>query len=270
MTYSVLEASAYSGAPVELYEFNRGVDYWRFTSADEDQTWNGQTFVRAALTRSTLDESSEMNKINLEITLSRDNAVADLFRLYPPGDVVTVKIWRRHRGDADAVLVWIGRVLNCEWRGGEAFLHSEPAYTSIRRNALRRHYQRQCPHVLYGAACGINRALFKVAGTVAAIGGNTVQVNAAGGRADGYFAGGFLAWNSAAGVSDNRMVTGHAGVTLTLAAPIVGLAVGDTVDLYPGCDHTLSTCKNTFANTLNYGGWPYIPLKNPFNLQTLY
>jgi uncharacterized phage protein (TIGR02218 family) len=270
MTYSTLEASIYSGQPVELYEFQRGADYWRFTSADEDQTYNAQTFTRAPITRSEIEETSELNRTNLEITVQRDNPVAELFRLYPPGVVVTLKIWRLHRGDTDAVLVWIGRVLNCEWRGGEALLHSEPVYTSIRRNALRRHYQRQCPHVLYGAACGVNQTAFKVIGTVAVISGGTVQVNAAGSHADGHFAGGFIEWNSSAGVSDNRLITDHTSVTLTLAAPIIGLAVGDTVNLYPGCDHTLATCEAKFANHLNYGGWPYIPLKNPFNLQTLY
>jgi uncharacterized phage protein (TIGR02218 family) len=166
--------------------------------------------------------------------------------------------------------VWIGRVLNCEWRGGEAVLHSEPVYTSIRRNALRRHYQRQCPHVLYGAACGVNQTLFKTIGTVANISGSVIQVNAAGGFDDGHFAGGFVEWNSSAGVSDNRLITDHISVTLTLTAPIIGLAVGDTVNLYPGCDHTLSTCKNKFSNNLNYGGWPYLPLLNPFGLTTLY
>jgi len=271
MTYSVYEESAYSGQPVELYEFQRGVDYWRFTSADEDRTYNAQTFTWTPITRSTLDETSELNRTNLEITVQRDNPVAELFRLYPPGAVVTVKIWRLHRGDTDAALVWMGRVLNCEWlAGGEAVLHSEPAYTSIRRNALRRHYQRQCPHVLYGPACRVNQAAFKVTGTVAVLNGSSVQINAAGGYDDGHFAGGFIEWNSSAGVSDNRLITDHTSVTLVMAAPIIGLAVGDTVNLYPGCDHTLNTCNTKFSNHLNYGGCPYIPLKNPFNLQTLY
>jgi uncharacterized phage protein (TIGR02218 family) len=270
MTYDAREGSVYAGNPIELYEFNRGVDYWRYTSGDEDVTYGAQTYARTPIDRSALDETSELNRTNLEITLQRDNPVSDLFRLYPPGDVVTVTIRRKHRDDAEAVVIWVGRVLNCEWRGGEAVLHSEPVYTSIRRNGLRRFYQRQCPHVLYGASCGVTQALYKAPGTVSAISGNTLQVSAAGSFADGYFAGGYVAWLSSAGVSDNRLVTDHAGVTLTLAAAIAGLSVGDPVDLYPGCDHTLSTCQAKFANHANYGGWPYIPTKNPFNLQTLY
>lgn len=270
MTYDARESSAYSGNPVELYEFNRGSSYWRYTSGDEDIAWNAQTWERVPISRTALDETGELNRVNLEITLQRDNPVADLFRLYPPGDIVTVKIWRKHRDDAEAVVIWAGRVLNCEFKGGEAVLHTEPVYTSIRRNGLRRFYQRQCPHVLYGPSCGVNQTLYKASGPVIAISGNTIQVAAAGSFANGYFAGGYVSWLSGAWVTENRLITDHTGVTLTLSAPILGLAVGLSVDVYPGCDHTLSTCQTKFSNHANYGGWPYIPTKNPFNLQILY
>ncbi|HYE35512.1 phage BR0599 family protein [Methylocaldum sp.] len=269
MTYDAREASVCAGNPAELYEFRRGADYWRYTSADEDQAYNSQTYGKTPLTRSDVEELSELNRINLKITLSRDNPVAELFRLYPPGDVVTVTIRRKHRDDAEAIVIWLGRVLNCEWAGAEAVLHSEPAYTSIRRNALRRHYQRQCPHVLYGSACGVNQAAFKISGAVSGVSGSTITVLAADALADGHFAGGFAAYASA-GATENRLITNHAGAVLTLAAPILGLWLGDAVDLYPGCDHTLSTCAAKFSNHLNYGGMPYIPEKNPFNLSTLY
>ena len=43
-----------------------------------------------------------------------------------------------------------------------------------------------------------------------------------------------------------------------------GLKAGDAFEAYPGCDHTLATCAAKFGNQLNYGGFPYIPVKNPF------
>ena len=54
------------------------------------------------------------------------------------------------------------------------------------------------------------------------------------------------------------------GGAVTLSAPIPGLKAGDAFEAYPGCDHTLSTCADKFGNQLNYGGFPYIPVKNPF------
>jgi len=270
MTYDTLERSLYDGAPVELYEFEMGPNRWRYTSADEDQLKDGQTYSKAPLMRSKLEISEELNRASMEIRVRRDNPVADLFRLYPPGAVVTVRIWRRHRGDAEFVLLWYGRILNCEFSSGEAILHSEPALTSLRRNGLRRFYQRQCPHVLYGSACRVAQSSYKVSGAVTVISGTGIEVTEAGTFADGYFDGGLLSWGSGAGVVESRIILGHLGTVLTLAAPVAGLAVGDTVDLYPGCDHTLSTCDGRFGNAENFGGWPYIPGKNPFNGTTIF
>src|SRR3546814_7797331 len=35
------------------------------------------------------------------------------------------------------------------------------------------------------------------------------------------------------------------------------------VILYPGCDHSRATCISKFNNLLNYGGYDFIPVKNP-------
>jgi uncharacterized phage protein (TIGR02218 family) len=40
---------------------------------------------------------------------------------------------------------------------------------------------------------------------------------------------------------------------------IFAVSPGDSFQLLPGCDHTLSTCTNTFQNQLRYGGFPDIP-----------
>ena len=37
------------------------------------------------------------------------------------------------------------------------------------------------------------------------------------------------------------------------------VAVGDTFQLLPGCDHTAATCNGTFDNLARFGGFPYIP-----------
>jgi hypothetical protein len=31
-----------------------------------------------------------------------------------------------------------------------------------------------------------------------------------------------------------------------------------------GCDRTFATCQSKFGNSLNFGGFPWIPVKNPF------
>ena len=46
-----------------------------------------------------------------------------------------------------------------------------------------------------------------------------------------------------------------------LAIPPIGL----DVDWFAGYDHSLAICESKSANVINYGGFPFVPIKNPFN-----
>lgn len=42
------------------------------------------------------------------------------------------------------------------------------------------------------------------------------------------------------------------------------------VYVYPGCNRTIFDCNSTFNNIANYGGFPWIPVVNPFNPVSLW
>jgi uncharacterized phage protein (TIGR02218 family) len=264
MTYNAYETSHQSGAPVELYEFARAAQVWRYTSADSDITYDSKTWSAATMMRNSIEATPEQARNALKVTVQRDNEVADLFRQTAPTEVIALTVRRYHRGDGNAVVIWVGRVLNVEWQGSQAVLNCEPVTASMKRPGLRRLYQRQCPHVLYSAACGVNKAAMAVAGTVGGISGTALTVAAAAGEADGYFAGGYVEWQPESGVFERRFIKKHIGSALTLSVAFDGIAVGQAVTLYPGCDHTTTTCDGKFSNLNNYGGFPHIPTKNPF------
>jgi uncharacterized phage protein (TIGR02218 family) len=267
--YDAYESRRDSGAPVELYEFTLEGSTWRYTSADADQSWGGETFEAVPLGRSEIDESAEINRQNLQITVTVDHPVADLYRMAPPAGMVLLRIRRMHRGDseAEAVIIWMGRVLNCEWSGREAILAAEPLYTSIRAPGLRRMYSRLCPHVLYGTACRANPDAFGSAATVTSVAGLAVQVSGAHSGTAGYWAGGLLAWVDGLGHTRRVAIESHSGSgQIRLIAPLPGLAAGAAVTLWPGCDHTLTSCREKFDNRENFGGFKWIPGVNPFNV----
>ena len=57
------------------------------------------------------------------------------------------------------------------------------------------------------------------------------------------------------------------GGTITLAAPLASgfrLEIGSEITLYPSCDRTTTGC-NLFDNLPNYGGFPHLPGKSPFD-----
>lgn len=272
MTYDAQESSATGGAPIELYLFERGVAAWRYTSAEEPQTHLSQTYTPAPIERGEIGDIADLNRRDLKIDIPHDLAVAQQFIAYPPGEVVTLKIFRLHRTDTDneVRVIWVGRVLSAQWGEQGNTLICEPISTSMKRNGLRRRYGRQCDHVLYGPRCGVAPASYRVQGTVATITGNQFSIAAAAGQADGYFNGGYLWWQLADGRKDARMLIGHVGDLVTLAAVMPAVSVGDAVELYPGCDHTIDLCDSRFGDSDNNGGFMFTPDTNPFGGKTLY
>lgn len=120
-------------------------------------------------------------------------------------------------------------------------------------------YQPSCLHTLYDQGCGLLRTLFLVTGVVGAA-SNAKTINWTNSFATGYFAQGVIKFTSGQNAGQSRPVQASTGTTVTLAYPAqFSPAANDTFVIYPGCDHTLSTCKNKFRNDRNYRGFPYVP-----------
>lgn len=270
MSVAAKETSAHDAAPIELYVFKVGRQIWRYTAGAEDVTHNTLIYKALTLERGEIAQTGEFGRQNLVIKL---DPKADLIQEYiaqPPAQVMTLVIHRLHEANGPAVTLWQGRVLNVEWKPGVAELRAEPVYTSLQRTGLRRLYQRNCPHVLYDPACGADRKAYIVRGKVASVTGHTITVIEARARAAGYFAGGYAEWDWQDNRTERRMITAHSGRSLTLTRVGGGLAPGFSIDLYPGCDRTLATCHSKFTNSSNYGGFPWIPTKNPFGGVAVY
>ena len=71
----------------------------------------------------------------------------------------------------------------------------------------------------------------------------------------------------AASFSTRRLLM--AALAITILTPAL-LAVGRVLATYPGCDGTWNTCINKFNNWKNYGGQPWIPIKNPMGGESIY
>lgn len=270
MTYDAREKSIQDGAPVELYEFTRGSTVYRYTSAGSAFLLGLNTYAAEAMQRSRIETSVERARNSITVDCRRNLAVADLFRIVSPSDVVGLVIKRVHRGDAGVAVIWTGRVVNCSFDGPRASLKCEPATSSLKRTGLRRLCQVGCPHVLYSPGpgqCNLNRAAQSTVTTVTAAAGLVLSVAALGAKP---FAGGFVEWEESAGVVERRFISSFSGLDLTLSQAFQGIEAGDTVTVSPGCDHTATTCNGTYANLPNYGGMLFMPQKNPFDGTPVY
>ena len=264
MTYSAKDLSAQSGEPELRFLFVQGVTEYRYTNRPYIVSDSNETWLPSSIENTEVNQSNELAKDPVKITLPRDNTLADSFLAGSPDEITTVTIFRLHEGTAP-VAYWKGRVAGSSISGDAVTLNCENIFTSMRRTGLRARYQRNCRHALYSDQCGIALYEYADVATATAASGYTVTVEInSNSRADGYYNGGIL--DDGFG---KRYITRHVGSTLTLMQPSRYLitemdSAGLSITLYPGCAHTPADCETKFDNLLNYGGFPYIPNKNPF------
>ena len=272
MTFDTYERSEQDGAPVELYEFYHGDNVYRYTSSESDVTVDTQTYTSDPIRRTAFAISVEQPRNALQLDVRRNHPVAELFRVAPPFEPVGLIVKRYHRGDSDVGTVWVGRVLNASWqKTSTARLNCEPASISVNRNGLGRYYQVPCPYALFNPSdCKVDKTAFDHATTITDITGLTITV---GSVAALPYAGGYVEWASADSppIYQRRLIVSISGLVLTLnRAFSPDVAVTDAVTLYPGCDHSVTTCDTIFNNLLNNGGFTHMPSKNPFTGPPVY
>lgn len=262
-TYAELENSVCSGSPVELYRFAHGTNVWTYNTGEVDITHEGEIYTPLALGRDgEMVNSGEPNKTNITVPVPIGFEVSKLYLSGSPEQVVLLTVFRHHYGANGPVVYWKGRVASVSWDEGKASLFCESIFTSLKRTGLRARYQRGCRHALYGPGCRVDKAAHALPGLVAAIdASNTViTIAAAGSLPDDHFTAGMVQF-----IGGLRFILKHDGTNITISSPIPGIAGGEEAILYPGCNHTRIACSEKFDNILNYGGFPWIPTKNPFH-----
>jgi len=273
MTVSQYENSRARGNPVNLYLFTYGQlanAYYAYTDAEQPISYLGKTYQPLPIDRDQLNASGSLDKTALKIRVPRGCDVSELFRIYPPNQVVTLVISQGHLTDAvpQFLVVWTGRTISRDVQGDTTEFTCEPIATSLRRSGLRRNYQYGCPHALYGDRCKANKGAARVQSPLISFGSSNLTFNNNWFLpfAESHFIGGLAEWvNNQNGEREIRTILKiTAGVTLELSGIVRGLSAGQTIDLFKGCARTMAGC-NTHNNIQNFGGQPWIPTKNPIS-----
>jgi uncharacterized phage protein (TIGR02218 family) len=268
VTFDAFETSVEDGNLIELYQFTQGAVVSRFTNFNQDVTFNGSTWLTTQISRENIERAIETGINDLKIRMPLDNPIASQYIPNVPGKVIDVIIYRAHFTDpAEQVLVvFEGYIAQAEFDGGlEATLTLQPFTSQFKRSAPRYTYQSLCNHVLYDAQCKIARGSFTHVGLLSGIDETlrTVTVNGVVGNGSDWAVGGWVAF-PAGGNDDQRLVVAQSSDTLTLLSNFASDVLGQNVDVFAGCAHDIGTCNTKFANVINFGGTPYVPVKNPF------
>lgn len=259
---------------IELYDFISNSAQFHLTPHEFDVDLGGTLYTSLPIERSELVLGAEAAKSALELRVPPDvDLVRHLLNISVTGEVtsVTLRVAKQDEQSGQWSIWgtrWMGRVMGVEVVDDHASLRCESVRVSLKRIGLRRPYSRTCPYVLYSVECGASP--ISANAIVAQAAGRNVYFSASlpAGVAGG-LAGGWLETPNGTRYmiveelgGDDLPPTYGSGVKLLYPAAI---ATGTVVLLVAGCDHSIATCKFRFGNLNNYGGFPHIPLKNPFS-----
>lgn len=260
---SLADTSYISGIPVEMYQIDQGSSTRRYTTHAKPVSVSGNIFEPKNITRDAVETSDDSFKGTLTLTLPRNDALAVELIGASLEIPMIVTLFRGHLSGntaQDVSVYWKGRVVTTKAQDNEIKIDCESVFTSLKRAGLRARYEKTCRHEVFDKGCRVNEANFRKEGVISSV--NVMDIVITGEDAPvGYYTAGMVIFPD----GTTRLITKHekAG-EITISRPHPAAQSGQRVTLLPGCDHSISTCKNKFNNYINYGGWPYIPIKNPF------
>jgi uncharacterized phage protein (TIGR02218 family) len=240
-----------------------------FTDHDRPVVFDGITFDPL----SGFEGTEAPRRLGLEIDTSEVLGVLDSSAISIADirlgrfDEAVVEIWRvnwadpaaraRLRADTLGEISEIDGMFRAELRSGTAAL-----------NKVRgRVFQRSCDALLGDARCQFDvsaAANWRLATIVTTDGRHLVRITGLEDWADGWASSGRIDWQTGQRTGRIDRVERHyieaGAIYLSLAVEVLDTASpGDTAKVTVGCDKQFSTCKDKFANTLNFQGFPHIP-----------
>lgn len=194
-------------------------------------------------------------------TLNEDDLAAGRY------DAAGVKLYLVDWSDPEWRVLLAAGVLGEVRREGAAFTAEVRGLAHRLAEESGRLYTPACSADLGDARCTVDlaQATYRGSGTVASAGGASALIaTGLGDFADGWFTAGRLAWESGANagiaveVKSHRATAEDVRLELWQAMP-EAIAPGDAFVVTAGCDKRFSTCRDRFANAVNFRGFPHIP-----------
>ena len=236
-----------------------------FTDHDRMLAFGGVTFEAASgFTASEVQSGLSLAVDNLTLAgalsaaaLNENDLAAGLY------DNAAFKLWRVNWAAPEQRVLMKAGTLGEVTRQGAAFQAELRGLAQALNQPVGRAFGRLCDADLGDARCSV--ALSAGAGTVATVfDARRFTVDGLGSFAGGTFTGGKLVFTGGANAGRGMEVKRHAlnGGIVSIElwqAMSEAVAAGDGFTLTPGCDKSFATCRDRFANSANFRGFPHMP-----------
>lgn len=236
-----------------------------FTDHDTDIVYSSVTYYASTgFTPTSLSGRADLSVDNLEVDGVLDSSfiTEDDLRngLY---DYATVEVFQiNYNSIADGIIkMRKGKIGEVTINRGQ-FIAELRGLLQHLQQVVGEVYSVTCRADLGDSRCGVNLATYTYSGTVTDVTSNLVFSDSVVSQNDDYYNFGLLTWltGSNAGLSIEIRDFVSATGTFSLYEYMQNdILVGDTFEVYAGCDKKLSTCLNKFNNVLNFRGEPYVP-----------
>ncbi|WP_172295814.1 DUF2163 domain-containing protein [Pseudoruegeria sp. HB172150] len=240
-----------------------------FTDHDEGLAFGGTTFVPdSGMTAAAIQSGTGLAVDNTEaVGVLSDASLSEADILAGRFDGAEVTAWLVNWRDvAQRVVLFRGSIGEVK-RGGGAFQAELRGLAEALNQPMGRVYQTPCAAVLGDAECGFDTG---ASGFFAEVAVESVEdrkrftFTSLGTFADRWFEKGRFtvldgsAEGLVAVVKNDRRRTSDRMVEIweSLGAEV---SLGDTVRIEAGCDKRAATCRDKFANFVNFRGFPHIP-----------
>jgi uncharacterized phage protein (TIGR02218 family) len=256
------ESSIESSLPREGIEFIiSGVRTYRVSTGTRDLTINGFTYTAYPANREEVGVITSGDAKDVTVRVPLKHAVP---QRYLQGGVppkrVQVNIYRQQQASAAYELVFSGDVDSMGAEGRVAMLRCRASVNRLMQTRLPvLTVGRSCAHILYDKNCRLDENSFKLSTTVVDVDGRKVTMALT--LPDDYATAGKIK-HTASG--EQMTILSQLGTVVTMQLAIPDLKVGDAIDVFAGCDHTIRTCRLKFNNKPNFGGYPQLITVNPF------
>lgn len=247
----------------------RGGEVMGFTDHDRTLNFDGATFEESSgFNASEIESSLGFAVDNLEAAGALSSLRLDETRLLAGDfDNAGIELWLVNWQDISQRLLLRRGNLGEVARGDHAFSAELRGLAHALNQPQGRIYQFGCDAMVGDARCGVDldAVALRHTGTIATVEeGRRFIVSGGLGFVENWFARGTLEFTGGNNAGRRGEIKFHrqlgSGAQIELWQPMPEpVTAGDAVVLRAGCDKQFSTCRDKFANTANFRGFPHIP-----------
>lgn len=243
---------------VNLYKVTVGPNVWKYTSGEFDVQTATELWKAIPLKRK--DLTYDLKNTDLTLTVSSDTPPFDTYKYNTPIVPIEVVVYDYPSMSAKFTGVVVGISYNVTKNVATVKLGSTDAIGNS--TCPNRTYGQMCSFTLFDSMCAVPASSFTAtipAGELNWVSGNIFKHPAIAGYPDGSFRNGYILFDT----GESQFITNHTGDTITLLGAVFTKDTASSVDVTYGCNKSKNDCESKFNNLPNFGGFPFIPTKNP-------